>query len=393
MVAVALILLMGSAALAVDTGYYQYQQRLQQTAADSAALAGAAEKFGGKNYTQAAKNDASSNGFTDGSNNVTVTVNNPPASPSPFHNDASAVEVIVKAVHPTFFGSVLGWNNVPVSTRAVATVQPAPGGCIFMLDPTQNTNFNNPGGNSSLSISAPNCSIYLNGTGNFNNQTVNALSVNCVGGCSNTSGVTPAATSGGTPANDPCFEIASCAALTNNPPSTATCLSGNFSGNKNSPGLATPGCYSSLSLSGVVNLSPGLYVINGAMTADNATLANATVGGNTGVTIYFTSSGTMSVNKATLNLSACTTTCVSGAEANVLFYQVQGNTNAPNFNKTTNLNLGGLLYFPSASLNLNKSLGTGSVIVAGSANFNGGNYTFVGPGIGSFAPKQAVLGE
>src|SRR5580704_6808961 len=41
--AFSLIVLLGAAGLAIDMGYLRYQKRLQQSAADSAALAGAAE--------------------------------------------------------------------------------------------------------------------------------------------------------------------------------------------------------------------------------------------------------------------------------------------------------------------------------------------------------------
>ena len=41
LVAVGMITLMGMVSLAVDAGYWRYQQRLEQSAADSAAIAGA----------------------------------------------------------------------------------------------------------------------------------------------------------------------------------------------------------------------------------------------------------------------------------------------------------------------------------------------------------------
>src|ERR1700730_16973796 len=68
-----LVVLLGAAGLAIDVGYLRYERRLQQSAADSAALAGAAESAAG-NATSAALGDSSLNGFTDDVNNVTVTV-------------------------------------------------------------------------------------------------------------------------------------------------------------------------------------------------------------------------------------------------------------------------------------------------------------------------------
>ena len=49
-----LVVLLGAAGLAIDVGYLRYQRRLQQSAADSAALAGAAESAAG-NATSAAR--------------------------------------------------------------------------------------------------------------------------------------------------------------------------------------------------------------------------------------------------------------------------------------------------------------------------------------------------
>ena len=75
MVAYGLTLLMLAAGLGIDMGYLRYQMRRQQTAADSAAIAGAAEiNFG--DVTQAAQTDASINGYTNGSNNVTLSPGN-----------------------------------------------------------------------------------------------------------------------------------------------------------------------------------------------------------------------------------------------------------------------------------------------------------------------------
>ncbi|HLI96733.1 MAG TPA: pilus assembly protein TadG-related protein, partial [Candidatus Baltobacteraceae bacterium] len=76
LVALAMLALMGVTALATDSAYYRYEQRLQQTAADAGAIAGLQELSNGRAAaTAAAKADASSNGFTDGSNGVTVDVN------------------------------------------------------------------------------------------------------------------------------------------------------------------------------------------------------------------------------------------------------------------------------------------------------------------------------
>ena len=51
-----MVVLMGAASLAVDVGYWRYQQRLEQSAADSAAIAGATElAYTAANVATAAK--------------------------------------------------------------------------------------------------------------------------------------------------------------------------------------------------------------------------------------------------------------------------------------------------------------------------------------------------
>src|SRR6202012_1734319 len=64
--ALGMVLLLGAAGLSVDMGYLRYQRRLMQSAADSAALAGAAQLGSGGSFAQAklaAQSDSDLNGF------------------------------------------------------------------------------------------------------------------------------------------------------------------------------------------------------------------------------------------------------------------------------------------------------------------------------------------
>lgn len=382
LVAVMVGLLLAVAGLAVDVGFHQYQQRLEQTAADSAALAGAAEYLASNSNatdaTDAALADAASNGFTNGGK-VTVTVNIPPASPDPYSTDTGAVQVILKVSQPTFFEPIIGTNSVDVSTSAVATSNSGTdNGCLYSLGPG-NSNFNKD------AVTAAGCSIFINGTANFNNASITAAAVNCVTStaCSGLSSPTPTVS---LPVSDPCPQIASCAQLTANPPTVSGCSSVTVADG----GSANPGCYNSLTFSGsTATLNPGLYIINGA----NLNGPNGVTVTGSGVTIYVTNSGSMDFNKMTLNLSSCTTTCVNGAVSNVLFYQVKGNSSNPNFNKVTGTNFTGLIYFPSVDANLNKDFGSGyTVMVFDTANFNQGTYDFPGPANGTpFIKRTAIV--
>ena len=95
MTALAMAVLLGLVAFATDIGLFLIAKRQMQTAADSAAMAGAAEINYG-DWAAAARADSAQNGYSNGSNGITVAVNDPPSSGS--HkggSNAGYVEVIV----------------------------------------------------------------------------------------------------------------------------------------------------------------------------------------------------------------------------------------------------------------------------------------------------------
>jgi Flp pilus assembly protein TadG len=131
-VALALVAILGILGLATDIGYLRYTKRQLQTAADAAAMAGAAELAYG-DVTSAAQADSAANGFTNGTNGATVTVNNPPLSGQHVGN-SSYVEAIVSKITPTFFAKAFGVKTVTLQARAVADLGSG-NNCIFALDP------------------------------------------------------------------------------------------------------------------------------------------------------------------------------------------------------------------------------------------------------------------
>jgi hypothetical protein len=133
--ALCLVLLMGCMALSADVGVMFYDRRNAQTAADAAAVAGALDYQYNQSISsaQAAAWAASQkDGFTNGANGTTVTVNPPPLS-GPEQGVPGYVEVIISQVEPTFFARVLGKNSVTVQARAVAGVGGGALGC-FTID-------------------------------------------------------------------------------------------------------------------------------------------------------------------------------------------------------------------------------------------------------------------
>src|SRR4029077_8858648 len=100
-VALGMVMLGAILGLAGDLGYMRYVKRPLQRTADSAAIAGAAETNYG-DVTSAAKADAATNGFTDGTNGVAVTVNTPPVA-GPNQGKQGSVEALLSRIHPHFF--------------------------------------------------------------------------------------------------------------------------------------------------------------------------------------------------------------------------------------------------------------------------------------------------
>jgi uncharacterized membrane protein len=127
----AIVVLMGFAGLGIDMGMLRYEKRLQQSAADAAAIAGASDiPFGG--VTAAAQSTATTNGFAYTSSalsdctsagaavgTICVQVNNPPAS-GPHSGNSNYVEVYVAEVQPTYFMPILGVTKSVVTARSVA---------------------------------------------------------------------------------------------------------------------------------------------------------------------------------------------------------------------------------------------------------------------------------
>jgi hypothetical protein len=360
----ALTVLLGFGGLAIDMGALRYEKRLQQTAADAAAVAGASNLTHG-GVTSGAQNASAANGFTDGVNNVTVTINNPPAS-GPHSGNGNYVEALVVAVQPTYFMRIFGINSETITARAVATNVSggANSGCLYTLGPPSSS-IEGVNINGSAILNAPTCGIVDNG--NYNTKG-NALTVNAstfgVSGSANISGPggTVTCTGGasscptyGTPASsDPLSYLT--------PPALQTPSYGNVT----TSGTQTlqPGTYSSITVgkNSTVTMNPGIYYVNGSggMTFNGA----GTVIGD-GVTVYFTNGATINAtgggNKLDIQLSPPT----SGPYAGVLFYQDPNDTAAPSLGGDNNSYFSGILYFPTVQLTFfgnNVSYSTGIVV-------------------------------
>ncbi|HXW54824.1 MAG TPA: pilus assembly protein TadG-related protein [Candidatus Cybelea sp.] len=403
-VAVGLVALMGFAGLAIDMGALRYDKRVEQTAADAAAIAGASNLAYGGVLTGALAASAS-NGFSAASagngcpppapatavGSVAVSINNPPCS-GPHNGDSNYVEVYVSEVQPTFFMRVFGVNSETITARAVATnVSAGAGsGCLYTVG-TSGYGILMNGTNET--INGPPCGIVDNASllMNGSNDSITAGSIGVSGSATEngTATASPKPITGMPAGADPLAYLNSsapspascrgsakpviingrnpepqmlppgdyCGGIMINGTNTVTVGAGVFSGIMiNGTGnnvTLSPGTYGRITIDGSnanVTFNSGLYIINGnAGFVDNG--SNLTLSG-TGVTFYSTADAgpiTLDGSGLTANLSAPT----SGADVGMLLWQAPGDSNTITLNGNTSTSLNGIVYAPSAQVTIN----------------------------------------
>jgi hypothetical protein len=373
--ALALAVLMGFAGLGIDMGMLRYQKRLQQTAADSAALAGA-NNLGKGGVTAGAQNASAGNGFTDGTNNVTVTINNPPAS-GPHTGDANYVEALVTAVQPTYFMKAVGINSQTITARAVATNlsgSTTSGGCLYTLGPPSSA-IEGVNINGHATLNALTCGIADNG--NFNTSgnalTVCAATFGVAGTSSDTGGagttcankaVTCSAQAGPCPSTGMPAATDPLASLT--PPCNP--CTGGTSPKINNTQTLNPGTYDTISIqgNGNVTFSAGVYILTGT----GVSCSGTPIIRGTGVMFYFANTATWNCNG---NTDVRLTAPSSGTYAGILMYQNPADTVGPSIGGNDGSFLDGVLYFPKSQVTFygNNSSYAAGIIVADALALSG----------------------
>lgn len=394
--AIAMVVLAGFAGLALDMGTLRYQKRLQQSAADAAALAGASNlTYSG--WQAGAQNAAIQNGFTDSSSNdvtqcatgatvgkVCVQINNGPQDVTlngvtipggPHANNRLYVEALVTMVQPTYFMNLFGVTSETITARAVATNTGggAAGGtgCVYTLGtPSKKIQLNSAGvgANGNAVLNAPTCGI----TDNGNMDAVGSVQLLAgdisVGGGYNGPSQQSACSPGVLPANGVCPTPVTGVPYSGDPFAgkypTPTASGSGTSTTTNGVTTFTPGNYTNLTVNSNSNnvFSPGVYVItgtfkiNGGANVCGGGIANFSVNPTTctqdaagdGVTFYL--SGT----NASLSVNGTSNTQMyapnSGTYEGLLFYQDPADTNAATINGTNNSLFQGAIYMPSADL-------------------------------------------
>ena len=343
-IALAMPVLVGTAGLGTEVGWWLYTHKNMQSAADSAAVSAATA---GGNLNAEAGTVTALYGFTNGTQNVTVTVNQPPSTGN-YASSPQAVEVIISQPQPRLLSALFGNDPVPIRARAVALPN-AGTGCVLALNPTASSAVTVSGSNQ---LNLVKCNLYSdsNASPSLNvsgSATVSANLVGVVGDISGASNITATngIRTGMRPFADPYANVY--------PPLKPSCSNGKITVNSNGKtNSLSPGCYSgsiTVNAGATLDLSPGIYYLDGA----NLSVAgNATITGS-GVTLVFTGSGsnwgTASIgSNAIINLTAPS----SGPTQGIVMY---GDRNMPvgtAFNLTGGgtQNFGGAIYLPKANL-------------------------------------------
>lgn len=436
--------MIGMASLAVDVGYWRYQQRVQQTAADSAAIAGGIES----NYVvgssapnavaTAAANDAATNKFVNGTGGVTIKVNYPPAAPDPYYTTSAdafgkyrAVEVIITRPQPQFFSGIFGGSPPTLRTRAVAVTANINSDCVYALNHNATSSAGitlNGGGtgilgpaNTSLAttpfaVYAPSCGVItdnvliVNGGANIADQTIgfvnNASTIN-----------TKAIFYGGQPApalavQDPCPSIPSCNSFANAvaagtlPQNQITPPTGNAPSCPQDPVTliytCSPGVYNfPITFTGgaVVNFAPGVYTLNFGLDIGGGATVTGLKGtsGTDGVTFY--NAGTSSAFKMNgsggANVYAPTASSAGNVDPfnTLVYYQNPANQTTVEWGGKTTVNLSGVSYMPGAELKLDGNAPSVTGIIANDIYINGGGMSVTGPNVTDSTRRHFVLAE
>ena len=393
------LVLMGAAG--IDVGYLHYQKQQMQKAADAAALAGAATLIysgQGQPVTTAAQTDASANGFTNGVNNVTVTVNNPPLSGIHVGN-ANYVEVYVAKPISTFLMKVAsGFSFVNVRSRSVASAISSASGCIYTLDPVDSQTLVVDSGvrvasGCGIRVASSSNSALVN-QGVITTTTKNTPPLILVGIVGANSG------SGTYSPTSPVTGIANFLdplALVPAPTVNQSCLKTNFS---TSGGSIPQGTYCggiTITGSGSVTFDTGgtYILLGGGLTATGYPQLNGT-----NVLFYNTYNGTYPYGD--INLTAASGSTLSapttGAQAGILFFQDRTSPsvgNGSSFDASAGANFNGALYFanpnqttahPLTYKGPPSSIPSDTIIVAWALEFKGNAPNFQGytqlPGFG-----------
>lgn len=405
--ALILVAVLGMVALGAEISTLLLQHRRMQTAADQAAIAGAAALNTGSDYTMEARAVSAVHGFTHGVASTTVTVNRPPTT-GPKAGNPDYVEVYVG--QPQTFGISQLFHSGAFSPRARGVAYryggSSAGFCMLAMNTTasqavylrNNVNMANPtcglaSNSSSLS------SIYLE-----NNASVSGP-VYTHGGTflSNGASFAQAPRISQPPLADPYAAVTIPASTT--PCQAAVSVSGN--GTVQHLNLSSGNCWLGWTVNNKASLildTPGLYYVR-----NNVTLGqNVTITGVAGAVLVVDNNYPLVLGNsgATINLTAPTSGPYAGLAIIGRPSTINANetmvTSTQVFPNNVTLNIVGAIYFPKAQIEFDNNLLTtpGSSrctqLIADTLVFRnnvGFNYQCAGTGVIPIGASSAALTE
>ena len=367
--ALTLPVVLGGMGLGTEVGYWYFNQRKVQNAADMAAYAGAVELRAGNSFDRmesAAAGAAEETGYA--ADIGTIVLNTPPSSGA-YAGDPEAVEVTIQENMPRWFTGLFADGTVDVAGRAVARITPGQQTCVLALDESAAGAVTFIGSTSAILIG---CNVHSNSLSNSSvlvtgNAEVRTPCVSASGMVSVSASLTldecVAPYEHADQAPDPYADLP--VPNLSQPPTTPN----NFGGGAGATYNVSPGRYQGMDIRRTVNMAPGVYVIDGGSLSINST---ATVNG-TGVTFYLTNGATVSMNGgANIQLSAPT----SGSYSGVLMFmdrgENSGNVHKVNGNSASRVN--GAIYSANGKVQMNgtSTFGGGCTqIVARTIEFSG----------------------
>jgi hypothetical protein len=379
--------------LSLDLGMLEWREQQMQSAADAAAVSAELEaERGTENWVGLGQQDASQNGFTNGSNNTTVSVVQF-ANYGAYNGRYDGLQVTITQKIRTIFMGALNGGYVTATARAVAQITP----CVYLTGTTLQTYTLNGFSGDFKGDSCP-FNINNNIQTSYTSLAPEALNISGSPGASNIGGYEWPTPSYNVPTvTDPLSYITQ-------PTFNGTCNHTNYNVFQVTVTLS-PGTYcGGLNLSeSTATLNPGLYVITGGANWYDSTVTSAVTSAGNGVTLFFTSGGGSSDGKfdisggSNVTISAPTTSSGGGTSsssiAGILVFADRNwtHTNPQDFDIISSTFKGdGIWYLPGAGLYIyNSNTVTGNNyfgIVADNMYISGtsvrplNNYSYVATG-------------
>lgn len=438
-IALAIVVLFGFMALAIDGSAKLSDRRHAQNAADTAAVAAALAKVDGLvlgktdntacpdpnpspvcvDLTLEGLNRAISNGYGDDSLRSTVTIYSPPIS-GYYKDNKSYVQVIITSHVTTYFMHLFGIDQTDNTVQAVAYADKGGsffnGAALISVDPSPNCSSGNGSGGGSFSVGGASA-ITLSGGGMFvnSNNSCGYSEPSCTNLSVPTGGISSAGSAidlpAGCPTNPATNTTQAQHAVPDDiymPDKPTECSSGGYT--YTHPGTDkytfNPGYYTTFppanqpntNSHSIITLSPGVYCIDANVSWSGSEFASLA---GSGVTLYITAGHEFKINtSSTLSLSAPTSPNKYAGYAII----VDGNQslaqgpNPPGCAITggSNITMSGTIYAPYCSIIINGNSSTnafGSQVVAWDVTLNGANalnFTY-DPSLNAKAPRRVGL--